>query len=279
MSEYQMNDAVIDLPAQFIDKTMHVFTVDKDGGSPFTFVVSRAPMERDDTVDTFATRLVSEMRKTLPRFELKGIQNREVDGETARELDYQWVSDGTLLHQRQTVVMSAARGEKPVVIAFIGTCPKGFTQEWTKEYASMVSSVVLKRPDTPAFVATPISASAIGVVFVLNEKSGALYTLPGMTELFRHDVTEMFDGISFYRSCWSTRMARAGRPDFPAVERRSTGASAACRSRRRSEIRQGHEWAIECGRRAGLSGECRECALIGIWESTRECIARCGTAR
>ncbi|SDG62103.1 DcrB-related protein [Paraburkholderia phenazinium] len=223
MSEYQMNDAVIDLPAQFIDKTMHVFTVDKDGGSPFTFVVSRAPMERDDTVDTFATRLVSEMRKTLPRFELKGIQNREVDGETARELDYQWVSDGTLLHQRQTVVMSAARGEKPVVIAFIGTCPKGFTQEWTKEYASMVSSVVLKRPDTPAFVATPISASAIGVVFVLNEKSGALYTLPGMTELFRHDVTEMFDGISFYGATGdplSLDLAPAGQPGWRAPDGR-----------------------------------------------------------
>jgi hypothetical protein len=38
MPKYEMNDAVIDLPVNFTDKTMHLFTVDAAGGSSFTFI-------------------------------------------------------------------------------------------------------------------------------------------------------------------------------------------------------------------------------------------------
>ncbi|WP_240440898.1 DcrB-related protein [Ralstonia solanacearum] len=192
-----MHDAVIDLPAHFKDKTMHLFTVGEAGTSAFTFVVSRAPMEPGDTVDTFATRLVSEMRKTLPRFELKHLGESVVDGEAAREIDYQWVSEGTPLHQRQRVVMSPA-GRDRTAISFIGTCPKGFTPEAEKAYSELVGSVVLKRPDVSAFVAVPLDSSAMGNVFVLQESSRTLYALPSITDLFRHDVMEMFSGVTFY---------------------------------------------------------------------------------
>jgi hypothetical protein len=38
MPEYQMNDAAIDLPAYFKDKTFHIFTVERGGSSVFTEV-------------------------------------------------------------------------------------------------------------------------------------------------------------------------------------------------------------------------------------------------
>lgn len=198
MPEYQMNDAVIDLPAHFNDKTFHIFTVENAGASAFTFVVSRAPMESGDTVDTFVDRLVSEMRKTLPHFQLKQLQTREVDGETAREIDYQWISDNAPLHQRQTVVMSPTRSDKPQAISFIGTCPRVFTPEWTKEYAKLVDSVALKRTQPTSFTSLPLDASTNGVVFVLHESNAILYALSGIKELFRHDIREMFEGVSFY---------------------------------------------------------------------------------
>lgn len=198
MSEYQMNDAVIQLPAHFKDKTIHLFTVDEAGRSGFTFVVSRAPMEPDDTVDTFVTRLVSEMRKSLPRFELKYLENREIDGETAREIDYQWVSEGAPLHQRQTVVMSPKAAHERTAISFIGTCPKSFTEEKGKEYRSLLASVVLARPERVDFVPAPLGEDGTGLVFVLHEPSATLYALSGMAELFRHDVTEMFDDTAFF---------------------------------------------------------------------------------
>ncbi|QDQ84734.1 DUF1795 domain-containing protein [Paraburkholderia megapolitana] len=198
MSEYRMNDAAIELPAHFTDKTFHIFSVDRAGVGVFTFVVSRAPMEAGDTIDTFVKRLVSEMRKALPHFELKLQRTREVDGETAREIDYRWISDGAPLHQRQTVVMSPLAGDKPLAISFIGTCPKAFSPEWTEEYAKLVDSATLRRKDGPAFVSRPLDESTVGVVFVLHELNGTLYSLSGMTELFRHNIAEMFRDVSFY---------------------------------------------------------------------------------
>ncbi len=222
MPEYQMHDAVIDLPAHFKDKTMHLFTVGEAGSSTFTFVVSRAPIEPEDTVDTFATRLVSEMRKTLPGFELKSLDTKEVDGETAREIDYQWVSEGTPLHQRQTVVMSPASKRDPIAISFIGTSPKGFTPEAEKAYSELLGSVVLTRSEVPAFVAEPLDPSTVGNVFVLQESSRTLYALPSIADLFRHDVTEMFSGVAFYDAQGAQLELRPA-PDGLQVWRRPDG--------------------------------------------------------
>ncbi len=198
-----MHDATINLPVHFKDKTMHLFTVGEAGNSAFTFVVSRAPMEREDSVDTFATRLVSEMRQTLPRFELRNLSESEIDGEVARLIDYQWVSEGVLLHQIQTVVMSPVSARDRTAISFIGTCPRGFTREAEKTYSELLASVVLKRSDMPAFVAEPLDSNAAGTVFVLQESSRSLYALPSIADLFHHDVMEMFNGVSFYdeRGC------------------------------------------------------------------------------
>ena len=143
MSEYQMNDAVIQLPAHFKDKTIHLFTVDEAGSSGFTFV--RAPMEPDDTVDTFVTRLISEMRKSLPRFELASGKPRNRRRNRARNRLSVGVGRQPL-HQRQTV-MSPKGDRERTAISFIGTCPKSFTEDKSKEYKSLLASVVLARPD------------------------------------------------------------------------------------------------------------------------------------
>lgn len=200
MPTYQMNDAALDLPEEFTDGTMHLFSTGKDAASKFTFVVSRADMEPGDTVDTFVERLVSQMRKTLPRFELKNIQVREIDGETGREVEYVWVSEGTPLHQRQTVVvLHAANGTPPRAISFIGTCPKIFSPERTAQYAKMIASVKLKAAPVRAFESKKLDPAAGGIVFVLRASDGSLRIVQGMQELFRHDIAEALNpDVAFF---------------------------------------------------------------------------------
>jgi hypothetical protein len=125
-----MNDAALDLPEEFTDGTMHLFSTRKDAASKFTFVVSRADMEPGDTVDTFVERLVSQMRKTLPRFELRNIQVREIDGENGREIEYVWVSEGTPLHQ-----IDAAKRPNPDVNKLLN----GFTDWLGKQPSSTLA--------------------------------------------------------------------------------------------------------------------------------------------
>jgi|GEM_PF-1405766 len=200
MPSYQMNDASIDLPEQFKDGTMHLFTVERNGSNAFTFVVSRADMDESDTVDTFAHKLVQQMRKTLPRFELKNLRAREVDGETAREVDYMWVSQGTPLHQRQTVVM--ARGASPTrrrAISFIGTCPNGFTAEWAEQYQKLVASVKLAERGAEPFASRMLPADADGLIFVLREVDGSLVVVPRLSQLFGYDIADALDPkVSFF---------------------------------------------------------------------------------
>lgn len=194
MSRYQMNDASLELPEQFKDSTMHLFTVERNGANAFTFVISRADMEAADSVDTFAQRLVQQMRKTMPRFELKNLRAREIGGETAREVDYVWVSQGTTLHQRQTVVM--ARGDADTtrrVISFIGTCPNGFTPEWTEEYQKLVGSVKLAEPVAGPFASRMLSADATGLVFVLRDADGSLVVVPRLSQLFAYNIADALD--------------------------------------------------------------------------------------
>jgi hypothetical protein len=200
MSRYQMNDASFDLPEQFKDGTMHLFTVERNGANAFTFVVSRADMEAGDTVDTFAQKLVQQMRKTLPRFELKSLRAREVDGETAREVDYVWVSQGTPLHQRQTIVMSreaggvdGAGGAVRRAVSFIGTCPNGFTAEWTAQYAQLIGSVSLNEAPAAPFASRMIPAGSTGLVFVLRAADGTLVVVPKLSQLFGYKIDDALD--------------------------------------------------------------------------------------
>jgi len=194
MPEYQMNDASFDLPEQFKDSTMHLFTVERNGANAFTFVVSRADMDAGDTVDTFAQKLVQQMRKTLPRFELKSLRAREVDGDTAREVDYVWVSQGTPLHQRQTVAMTrGATDTKRRAISFIGTCPNGFTPEWSEQYAQLIRSVSLREGPAAPFASRMMPADSTGLVFVLRAQDGTLVVVPKLSQLFGYKIDDALD--------------------------------------------------------------------------------------
>lgn len=152
----------------------------------------------------------------------KHLGESAVDGEAAREIDYQWVSEGTPLHQRQMVVMSPVVGRDRTAISFIGTCPKGFTPEAEKAYSELVGSVVLKRSDVSAFVAVPLDSSTVGNVFVLQESSRTLYALPSITDLFRHDVMEMFSGVTFY-DAQGVQLALGPAPEGQQAWRRPDG--------------------------------------------------------
>ncbi|MBN3725671.1 DcrB-related protein [Burkholderia sp. Ac-20379] len=199
MPTYQMNDAAFELPKEFADGTMHLFSTGNDPASKFTFVVTRAEMEAGDTVDIFVQRLVAQMRKTLPRFELKNIQVREIDGETAREVEYVWVSEGTPLHQRQTIVVAHGAGAAlPRAISFIGTCPKQFSDTRNAQYKAMLESVTLKAASA-SFAASRLDASGAAIVFVLRSSDGSLRVVHGVQELFRHDIAEVLaSDVAFF---------------------------------------------------------------------------------
>ena len=98
---YHANHATFELPAQLKDKTMHMFTLRDDGPSEFNVVVSHADVKPEESLDQFGDRLAQELTRALPRFQLKAMTERLVDGAPALELAYSWRNDaGYMLKNR-----------------------------------------------------------------------------------------------------------------------------------------------------------------------------------
>jgi hypothetical protein len=146
-TQYHTNAASFDLPAQLKDKSMHMFTLKDDGPSDFSMVMSHADAEPGEEVDDFANRLLKELDKALPKFQLRGMSQRTLDGSPAVELAYSWRNDGIFMHQRQVIALMQGPVEGTVQALLVAaTCPKGFSDEWNAAFDQVLDSVKLRRP-------------------------------------------------------------------------------------------------------------------------------------
>lgn len=185
---YHANHASFDLPAQLKDKTMHMFALSENGPSEFNVVISHADAQAGETLDDFSNRLVKELERALPKFQLRGLKQRTLDGEMAIELAYSWRSEGNFLHQRQaiTLVQGAQPGSVQALL-IAATCLKPFTDEWNAAFDGILDSTKLRRklaaPESS--VAAEAPAAALPVVFALSERRRTLHTFADQDEACR----------------------------------------------------------------------------------------------
>lgn len=114
MATYTLQEASIELPDIFKDRTMNLFTISENNASEFTFVVSRASAFHDDTVQKVAARIINEMSVTVPAFVSITSQLIEIDNLPAVELFYHFENDGAEIWQKQSIVLldDDARGKR-----------------------------------------------------------------------------------------------------------------------------------------------------------------------
>jgi hypothetical protein len=78
-------------------------------------------------------------------------------------------------------------------ISFIGTCPNGFTPEWTEQYQELIASVKLPKPYTAPFASRMLSTDVAGLVFVLRTVDGTLVVVPKLSQLFGYNIEDALD--------------------------------------------------------------------------------------
>lgn len=124
---------------------MNLLTHSNNGGSEFTFVVSRASAKADDKVHTVAARKIRELEMTLTDFHLESTQMLDVDGNPAVELFYQFSNDNRIIYQRQTIILLAdpAAGQK--MVSYVGTCPGEFSESYQQQYQEIILSLKFHR--------------------------------------------------------------------------------------------------------------------------------------
>lgn len=199
---YHANHATFELPAQLKDKTMHMFTLRDDGPSEFNVVVSHADVQPEDSLAQFGDRLAQELARALPRFQMKAMSARSVDGAPALELAYSWRNEAGFMHQRQAVTL--VQGRKPGTIEAMlvaATCLREFSDEWNAAFDAIVDSIKLRRPlapapDRPAGMPSPAQAT----IFALSEPRKMLHVFADQHEagskLSARDVNQ--DQWEFY---------------------------------------------------------------------------------
>jgi hypothetical protein len=176
---YRTNSATFELPCKLKDRTMHIFTLNDDGPSDFSMVISHADFQPDEKLTDFADRLISEMSKALPKFELEGKAERMLDGSPAVELAYNWRNDGHFMHQRQViVVVPGPTRDSTRAMLIAATCLRPFNEEWNATFDQAVASMRLRKAGRATTAVDPTDAVAVpvqpGYVFALSERRRVL---------------------------------------------------------------------------------------------------------
>lgn len=191
MPQYHANSATFELPGRLKDKTMHMFTLSDDGPSDFSMVISHADTQPGEQLQDFGTRLMTELGRALPRFQLRTMTERTLDGTPAIELEYSWRNDGNFMHQRQVVglVEDAAEGSVQAIL-IAATCLKPFTDEWNAAFDDVLASVKLRRPlaaPPAAPVETPavVNPSGLPFVFAFSDRRRMLQVYTNAEEACR----------------------------------------------------------------------------------------------
>jgi hypothetical protein len=158
---HELNELSFELPQTLHDKTMHVFALTDDGPNEFNVVVSRAKITKEDDLAEFADRLSDELKRALPKFQLKRRQEARVDQSPAIELYYAWTNNGIAMQQRQAIVFvqSASDASEPEALLIAATCAKNFNEHWHATFDSILASTRLRRPWPLADMETSLIAA------------------------------------------------------------------------------------------------------------------------
>lgn len=183
MSEYTLQECILTLPDLFHDHTMNLFT--PGGGNEFTFVISRAPAQAGDTLQTVSTRLAEELQTNLPELGLIHVELTELDGLPALELLYSFKSGQRTLLQKQRAVLldDAFQGKK--LLCFIGTCADAFDASHARIYDLITATVRFQHTSLPAQpIGNEIPADSPSVYFSFDRESRELRVFQGMASLY-----------------------------------------------------------------------------------------------
>ncbi|WP_345830329.1 DcrB-related protein [Erwinia sp. HDF1-3R] len=199
MAKYQLQEASVELPDVFKDRTMNLFTLSENNASEFTFVVSRATAKSDDTLQSISSRLVKEMTVTLQGFVLASSQPVLIDGQPATELFYHFKNGHAAIWQKQSVVLLNEERQGRKMVCFIGTCPDSFDEYYQKQYDTIINSIRFRQEGKDDFISQPLSATSEKVYFALDNDSKELFVFETLNGLYQHiDLQRALNGAYLF---------------------------------------------------------------------------------
>ena len=115
MSLYHINEGTFDLPDDWADRSMNIFTPDESENPEWNIVISRDKLESGETLDEYLNKQLEEMPKALPRFRVETNEEISVNNYPARRVVSTWIGEKGTLRQKQIVFV---KDNKSLVFTF-----------------------------------------------------------------------------------------------------------------------------------------------------------------
>lgn len=139
MATYRMNDAMLELPDDWEDKSVHVFASPDSSASPVTLVINKDGLKSGQDLADLAEQRLDELESMLKQFTLLERRQIEIAGKTALEAEFKWRSDAGLMHQRQIFLSHLDR-----VLVITITAPRELREQQRAQVDLILSSLRLE---------------------------------------------------------------------------------------------------------------------------------------
>ncbi|WP_342754835.1 DcrB-related protein [Pantoea sp. MBD-2R] len=199
MATYQLQEAFLELPDIFKDRTMNLFTLSENNASEFTFVVSRASANLGDNLQSISSKLIKEMDITLQEFVLESSQPVLIDNQPAIEIFYHFKNGNAVIWQKQSVILLNDENRARKMVCFIGTCPDKFEEYYHNQYHAIINSIRFRYDEKDDFVPEALPAASEKVHFALDNDSKELFVFETLNGLYQHiDLQRALNGAYLF---------------------------------------------------------------------------------
>lgn len=201
MAIYTLQEASLELPDVFKDRTMNLFTLSENNASEFTFVVSRASAQHDDNVKKVAAKIVREMEVTLHGFKIEATRIIHVDTLPAVEIFYHFRNEGGEIWQKQTIVILDDEIVGKKIVCYIGTCPDNFSDYYNKQYQAIIDSIRFNHVEVVESV--PVDSNSDAIFFSFDTDTKMINAYEAVQSLYQHvDLKRALHGNYLFFDAW-----------------------------------------------------------------------------
>src|SRR5262245_56915616 len=104
MASYTIDEGTFDVPAEWADKSVNVFTLGNSLPLALSLVLTREQLDPDRDLATYGEERLDDVAQQVKDFKIVEQRQIEVAGEVALEAEFTWRIDAGLMYQRQTYI-------------------------------------------------------------------------------------------------------------------------------------------------------------------------------
>lgn len=142
MGAYRMNEAELEIPASWTDKSINVFTVGNSLPLAFSFVITRDELPSEKDLAGYAEEKLDDVQHQLKEFKIVEKRQIELASTVALEAEFTWRGEAGLMYQRQTYIRAGSR-----VLVFTATARRELRDEHREQIDTVLASLRLTETD------------------------------------------------------------------------------------------------------------------------------------